>query len=413
MKYVFLAILISNIIFSFSPSVFHENLDKEAHFQNIFIENQSQNASFLINFQNNSVSLGSKVFFSFVGLTSQIDNYTLYDRNLSVVFATGGIFDPLVSIGSSADICNEYNALDFARNGQGWRCDFDSDNCVEYVYEDLIIPNLSYTFKYANFSQTVFSNQTYTQVPPQILSLMQNSSISSPLNLSINGSIQVLKRINDRTFGIDSCVDRFYDYSKNFNYSFNASFYVLGSRVHFFQLRPVLNEQLSQNSKFDFFVFSSSPITNLTYVLNGNVEKFENISNLSFSFDEYGLLKGKINLNNHSRINYSYFNTYLIENGNISYNYLLFSNFTYFSHSKNNLSIRVFDIFDNFYSYNSSIFSKSLQSGNSTQFDVPKNPDFVRPNFDSGSLTLSQISLVLPVFGFLLMVYFLFKFSAR
>jgi hypothetical protein len=413
MKYVFLLLFIVGLSFSFSSSVFDENLNQEEYFQNLFIENQSQNASFLIDFQNNPISLDSKVFFGFIGLTSQIDNYTIYHPELSVVFATGGNFDPLLSLGSSADSCNEQNALDFARNGQGWRCDFDHDNCVEYVSQNLIIPNLSYTFSYSNVSIVVFSNQTYTKVPPRILSLMQNSSISSPLNISINGSVDVVRRINDRTFGIDSCVDRFYDYSKKFNYSFNGSFYVLGSRVHFFQIRPVLAEQLSQNSKFDFLIFSSSPLSNLTYYLNDNVEKAQNISFVSFSFDRYGLLRGKINFNESNPTHQSSFETYLIEVGNISYNYLFFSNFSYFSPSKNNLSIQVFDLFGNPYSYNSSILSRSLKNGNMTQFALPPDSIFVRPSFEPDSLSLNQFSIFLPVFGFLIILYLLFKFSVR
>lgn len=413
MKFSFFILLFSTLIFSFSPSVFNNNLNNEAYFQNLFIDNESQNVSFLIDFLNNPISLDSKVFFSFIGLTSQIDNYTLSDPSLSAVFATGGNFDPLLSIGSSSDACNEQNALDFARNGQGWRCDFDYDGCVEYVAQDLISPNLSYTFTYGNVSLSVFSNQTYTQIPSEILLLMQNSSIFPQLNLSINGSVKIIKRINDRTFGIDSCVDRFYDYSKSFNYSFNTSFYVLNSRVHFFQIRPILDEQLSQNSKFDFLIFSSSPISNLTYYLNGKIEKFENVSNLSFYLDRYGLLKGRISSNNFSYIGPSSFQTYLIETGNISYNYLLQSNFTYFSPSKNNLSIGVFDIFEKNYSHDSSIFSASLAVGNSTQFNVPSTSDFVRPNFESNQLLTNPISLVVPIFGFLFILYFFFRFFAR
>jgi hypothetical protein len=408
MKYVFLLLFILGLSFSFPSSVFDENLNREEYFQNLFIENESQNASFLIDFQNNPILLNSKVFFGFIGLTSQIDNYTLFHPNLSGVFATGGNFDPLMSLDSSSDSCNEQNALDFARSGQGWRCDFDHDNCVEYVSQNQINPNLSYTFTYSNVSLVVFSNQTYTKVPQQILSLMQNSSISSPLNISINGSVEVLRRINDRTFGIDSCVDRFYDYSKKFNYSFNGSFYVLGSRVHFFQLRPVLDEQLSQNSRFDFLIFSSSPISNLTYSLNGNVEKTQNISNVSVYLDRYGLFRGKLNFNDSNAHLFSSFQTYLIEDGNISYNHLFFSNFSYYFPSKNNLSIAVFDIFGNLYSHNSSILSRSLKNGNLTQFDVS-----LRPNFESNPSSLNQFSIFLPFFGFLIILYLFFKFSVR
>jgi hypothetical protein len=143
------------------------------------------------------------------------------------------------------------------------------------------------------------------------------------------------------------------------------------------------------------------------------VEKAQNISFVSFSFDRYGLLRGKINFNESNPTHQSSFETYLIEVGNISYNYLFFSNFSYFSPSKNNLSIQVFDLFGNPYSYNSSILSRSLKNGNMTQFALPPDSIFVRPSFEPDSLSLNQFSIFLPVFGFLIILYLLFKFSVR
>lgn len=401
-----------HIGFSFSDEIFDENLDKMDQLENIYFNDESQNVSFTLDFPD-PVLLEHQVFFAFAGLSSQIENSTFFDPSLSAIFVKGGNFASLSSLASNGDFCDSATAPDFARSGQGWRCDFDSDGCVEYISQNLILPNLTYNFSYGNLSILVNSNSTYTQVPSQILDLIRNQSPPGTLNLSINGSILVQTTLIDRTFGIDSCVDRSKFYSTYLNYSSNSSYSILGSKVLFFQLRPIVDEQLSQNSHFDILVFSGSPILNATYLINGQIQNSKNISNFTIFRDKYDLVR--VNLSLSDSVLSSNFNPYLLQKENSTYSYLFMPNFTYFAFSKNNLSLVVSDLFDSEHVYSSSIISRSLSISNKTQYDVPNEPIFARPSVSDSMLLEPHLKVAVPLIflGFFLISYLGFRFFLR
>jgi hypothetical protein len=411
-QFLFAVFLLISISFSFFDDFSLSNLSNAnamISLSDMYNPNISQNSSVLVAFGRTSRELYVSTSLDLAGFSTMYENSIYPTEDLSVFFASGSVFSPLTSISSSGypDFnCNTSFLGDYA-----WRCDFDSDDCVEYINNTFTEHNLTTNISFHNYSILAPFNSTML-LPDELIDLMKNSSGSDNLTIHIYGQTSAGYTINDRSMGND-CSNNYKNYSANFTIDQNYSIPVLGTHSMFFLVAPVLNEQWFRNNRFDVVVLSQAPLSKAGYYFdNSSVSKLT-IRHFDFEQNTYGITylvsdHSDLNTSNYSEsVNYT--KPTPISRENQSYSYIYRFNYSYLGLGNHNLSFYVFDPFKRETSYfNQTLTSRMLSYDNAymeNRMDLDKN--LSRPSNQYTIWSIQNVSFVLGGISIIILISFI------
>jgi hypothetical protein len=349
------------------------------------------------------------------GMSSEVDGGACPVDGLTLLFARGIQADPLAAKQGGVDA----NCTESTAQSLGARCDFDLDQCPEYIRNVTAdYGNASVDFSFNNITESVSFSSERVAVPDGILDAMRDSSGADGFNVSLSGSIRVSYLLIDPTFSDGICSEAPRAESTSIPAEFSRSFRIYGRNRLFFLLAPALNEQWHLNNRFDMIVLSQAPIYHAELSRNGNLTK--NISMKEFHIDNgpYGLRQivsfpynysGSFNLGNASnqsnstnatmtRFNLSQpgvwaeiqsdspFTPAQLESDQHPFGFVYEFNSTYEGMGINNLSIMVWDACGRADGYNASLNSRMLSYNGSFM----ENGSPINANISRGSAPFQQ-----------------------
>jgi hypothetical protein len=345
-----------------------------------------------------------------VALTPAIDNVSCVTDNLSLIYARGYEAGPLVSK-SSVFSC------DLAWHGPGpppssWQeCDFDGDDCSEFVNRTLVSYDLNATFLYKDSETSVPLGSTMLTLPPQVIAQIENASGADNLTVVISGTVTFTYEVNDQYIDGPDCYSNFTNFSAVVPVAANSTFIVGGRRKLFFLAAPVLREQWFRNNRFDVVVLSQCPLHSAEVLLNNASAR--NATLRSYGLSQGGMYVMSITTNATSpealteRTNRTA-NPLPLESANNSFAYAYRFNFSYAGLGENNLSLVVRDAMLAEEQYNETLLSRMVSFGGNTT-ETGENAALVpsRPSAAVIPGVLAHLEVSLGLVGLVLILAFL------
>ncbi|MCI0503536.1 hypothetical protein L0Y65_02385 [Candidatus Micrarchaeota archaeon] len=380
----------------------------------------AQNATITLRFHDYAQSPNISASIILAGLSPSIDNVSCITNDTALVAARGYSAGPLVSIpyeGLYDFSCDKAWHDSIPPPSMPLRCDFDGDDCSEFVNRTIVIYNLNATFAFRNESASVPFESTLISVPPQLLPLLENASGSENLTVNVSGNVTFIYEVNDQIVDGLSCYANYTNFTSSINISASRSFTVGGKQKLFFLVAPVLREQWFRNNRFDVVAFSQCPLYFAEIGKNGAGAKNMTIRTFNTTTDGFGFMGMVSNLSIPDGWSEDSAETVApsgLETFNNSFAFVYRFNFSYSGLGESNLSLAVRDSVLSSAQYNETLLSRMLtHSGTTTETGqnaslVPSRPS---AGFEPGMLSRLEISLGLV--GVVLILAFLNFWIAR
>ncbi|MFH0737404.1 MAG: hypothetical protein V1827_02865 [Candidatus Micrarchaeota archaeon] len=350
-----------------------------------------------------------------LGLSPSIDNMSCAMGGLSVLIARGSRMDHLISLSTEGYpdfVCDRDWYLDIP--AYPWRCDFDTDTCVEYENRTGVDYRMNVTFSFKDVTRAVPFDSTLIAVPPEVLSAMDSASGNDSLLINISGDLVFFYEIDDRGaayFG--DCGDNYVTMNSSIPVSVSRSFPVGGSRKLFFLGAPVLREQWVRSNSFAPVILTQCPLYQAEISLNGNTTKNMTLRSFSIITGRYGVQSmvsndSNISLDGWSEDSSGVASPFQLEKENISFLYAYRFTHRYPGLGDNNLSIHVKDVAQNEVGFNETITSRMLSVGGAFAEDgSPVASVPARPSLAPSSGSLGHIEIVIGLAAMVVIIIFI------
>ncbi|MBD3210487.1 hypothetical protein GF318_03850 [Candidatus Micrarchaeota archaeon] len=383
-----------------------ENTDFSAELEGYFNSSIANNSSIMLSFGDNDRTLYLFASVGIAGMNLLLDNMTHPTPGLSVITARGYQQDHLVAIPSDGYPDFVCDRGWFESGAQyAWRCDFDGDNCVEYESNTWVFYNGAVNFTFRNVSESVEFTSNEIEVPEAVLEEMETSSGRENLSVIIEGRVEFIYEINNRTFGAD-CASNLSNHTGTVPFSVNASFPVAGDRKLFFLKSPVLREQWFRNNRFDAVVLSQSPLYYAEILFDGNQSRNFTIRDFYNTTGAYGLVE--IHSNQTSETGFTEYmsqsSPFPLQREDYNYTFIYEFSHRYSGLGLHNLSLSVNDSFLGREQYNETLLSRMLSYGGaydekgerlSNSTPARKSAGFAKQELTVIELSLGFVGLVL------------------
>jgi hypothetical protein len=401
MRLIFVLLLFS-IAYAQPPidNVFDHNTDESENLDGVYNSSIAKHQNLVVTFGNTSDrSMNVSASMEIAGLNLLLDNMTYPVDELSLIVARGTKESHLVAWSSEGypDFECDFDWF-WAGANYAWRCDFDGDDCVEYVNRSWIIYDIDAIFTFRNVSEVAPMESNIIEVPEGIRELMQTSSGSEYLNVSLEGNVIFNYEFNDRKLAGVGCTSSYFTDSVSIPFSISASYRVAGAQKHFFVRSPVLREQWFRNNQFNTVVLSQIPLYYATIYENNVPVVNYTLREFNVTTDRFGLqhiISNKLNGTKWSEYENLTTPTPLDLN-NYSYAFIYEFNHSYQGIGKNTLKLSVNDSFLESAEYEEKLLSRMLSyNGTNTETGGTYNPEITRKSagFEKGKLTNLEISI--------------------
>jgi hypothetical protein len=275
------------------------NTAAAASLEGMYNSSYAQNGTMEVRFGSYSQTLNLSASVEIAGLSPSIDNISCATQGLSLIIARGyqqGHLTSLPSEGYPQFTCNY--AWFQGNPDAAWRCDFDTDSCVEYENRTGVIYNMNVTFSFRNVSATVPASSTLVPVPQEVLAAMESASGNDTLDVNMSGGAVFYYEMNNRSFEFGDCGSNITNLTAQLPLSANRSFVVGGSRKLFFLRSPILREQWFRNSRFDVIAMSQCPLYRAEIYMNGNRTANFTLATFYTATDRFGIMSIHSNRSN-------------------------------------------------------------------------------------------------------------------
>lgn len=244
-----------------------------------------------ITFGNYTQQVRANASVQIAGASVVVDGAICPRHDLSIITARGSKMGALISLPSQGYpnfACNR-TWFEHMTNETSWRCDFDHDDCAEFVNRSFVdYGRVNVTFLFRNLSVSEDFDHNVVEVPDGILDAMRNSSGAENLTVFIQGDLLFVYEINNRSS--DDCGTNSYRYvNATAELNINRSIPVYGTNVLFFLRSPVLREQWARNNRFDVVVLSQSPLYHADIFLNRDLSRNITLRGFAVEDNEQGL----------------------------------------------------------------------------------------------------------------------------
>jgi len=372
----------------------------------------AQNGTITLRFGDYTQSPNISASVILVGLSPSIDNVSCVADGMALVSARGYDAGPLVSIpyegypDFSCDLAwhNSNPSLPL-------RCDFDGDDCSEFVNRTIVTYDLNVTFSFRNESATIPFSSTLITLPPSFSSLLENASGAENLTVNITGNVTFIYEVNDQVIDFSTCNANYTNFSSKIPISVNSSFVVGGRQKLFFLVAPILREQWFRNNRFDVIALSQCPLYLAEIYMNNATVRNISIRTFNITRDFFGfasMVSNKSSPAGWSEDSGEPVTPAQLEASNNSFAFVYRFYYGYFGLGKNNLSLIIRDSVRETAQYNETLLSRMISFGGTTT-ETGQNASLVpsRPSagFQAGSLTHLELSLGLV--GLVLILAFL------
>jgi hypothetical protein len=388
--------------------VMDNNNEDASLLEGVYNLSLAKNGTAIVTFGNSTernISISASV--QVAGLNLMLDNLTYSHEDLSLILASGEDAGDLISKPSDGYIdfaCDSdwfYGGAQYAH-----RCDFDNDNCAEFVNSSSVSYDTNVTFTFKNSSETVRTSSNMIEVPSEILDEMEYSSGSDHLNVTIVSAALFTYIINDRGFAGMDCTSHYVNVTENVTIHLNASFQVAGMQKLFFLRTPVLNEQWFRNNRFNLIILSQSPLYYAESYLNKNQTANFTLRTFNTTVNRFNLTEivSNATIPKGWSESPSLATPTPLEQENNSFSFIYEFNSTYAGLGENALALEVTDAFMGNGSYETVILSRML-SYNGTKNELGGPIDNVTrksTGFEKGRISHVEVSL-----GFLAVIVLL------
>jgi|WetSurMetagenome_2_1015567.scaffolds.fasta_scaffold117976_2 hypothetical protein len=375
-------------------------------------ESYAQNGTITLRFDDYTQSPNISASVIILGLSPQIDNVSCVTDDMALISARGHEEGPLVSIpypGYPDFSCDK--AWHDSNPSLPLRCDFDGDDCSEFVNRTIVAYNLNATFIFRNDSLSVPLSSTSLEVPPDMLSLLENASGAENLTINISGNVTFIYEVNDQFIDGMDCFSNYTNFSSSIPINVSRVFTVGGRQKLFFLVAPILREQWFRDNRFDVVILSQCPLYRAEISMNNATVRNISIRTFNITRDFFGFASMSSNKSHPagwSEDSVEPVTPTPLEAASNSFAFVYRFNHSYSGLGENNLSLIVRDSVRSFAQYNDTFTSRMLSHGGSTT-ETGQNASMVpsRPSagFQTGSLTHLEIGLGLV--GLVLILAFL------
>lgn len=377
-------------------------------------ESFAQNGTITLRFGDYTQSPNISASLIIIGLSPQVDNVSCVVDDMALITARGHAEGPLVSIpyeGYPDFSCDKAWHDSIPPPSMPLRCDFDGDDCSEFVNRTIVAYELNATFIFRNVSESVQLSSTNLAVPPGVLSLIENASGAENLTINISGNVSFIYEVNDQFIDGMDCFSNYTNFSSSVPINTSRAFVVGGRQKLFFLVAPILREQWFRDNRFDVIALSQCPLYRAEIYMNNASVRNISIRTFIITRDFFGFASMSSNIS--SPAGWSEYSTESItptplEAFSNSFAFVYRFNHSYAGLGENNLSLIVRDAVLSNAQYKETLLSRMLSYGGTTTETgqaislVPSRPSV---GFQTGSLTHLEISLGLV--GLVLILAFL------
>jgi hypothetical protein len=373
----------------------------------------AENSSMILRFgsyiQNVSVSASIDI----IGLSPTVDGIGCATPALSLLFARGVDMDHLRSLPSSGYPDFDCDSAWFHDNPEfAWRCDFDTDTCVEFEESYGVVYDMDVSMAYKNISASVQFSSTVIPLPSAILDAISSASGNDSLIVNLTGDLVFFYELDNRSSGVlGDCGSSISTANKSVPFSISRSFPVGGNRKLFFLRAPVLREQWFRDNRFDSVVLSQCPLYRAEIYQDGWLSRNITLASFSLSRDSFGIISMITNSSNASAGGWSVSSDgvaspYVLERENDSFLFAYQINHSYSGVGEHNLSLKIYDSARNSSRFNETILSRALSvGGQGSEFGAPSSSPS-RPSVEPETASLVRIEVVLGLASLILLAVF-------
>jgi hypothetical protein len=377
-------------------------------------ESYAQNGTITLRFDDYTQSPNISASVIIVGLTPQVDNVSCMTEDMALVSARGHDDGPLVSIpypGYPDFSCDKAWHDSIPPPSMPLRCDFDGDDCSEFVNRTIVAYNLNATFIFRNDSLSVPLSSTSLEVPPDMLSLLENASGAENLTVNISGNVTFIYEVNDQFIDGMDCFSNYTNFTSSVPINVSRAFTVGGRQKLFFLVAPILREQWFRDNRFDVVILSQCPLYRAEISMNNASARNITIRTFNITRDFFGfasMVSNKSSPAGWSENSGEPVTPTPLEAFSNPFAFVYRFNHSYSGLGENNLSLIVRDAALSNAQYNETLLSRMLSFGGTTTETgqaisaVPSRPS---ASFQTGSLTHLEIGLGLV--GLVLILAFL------
>lgn len=356
-----------------------------------------------------STSLPIKASFKFLAAYPSINN-SLKVTNTSYILSTWGVdLSHLPTTQGFNGYCTSAECVPMT-DDCGNRCDHDGDSCAEYEAASYYNKTAFVTFCFKKFCEELIATDNLVPIPQNIIEKMKNSSGIDNLTVKINATLTIHYSINDRKPGnISGCTDNFSLSSYSFSFYEEMNFTAENNNVLYFLRAPVLREQWYKNNRFDSIILSTSKLSSVSIYLNDNRTRVYPLYFYNVTMDQFGVS----HIIPYSQLGYqnvveglSDSTPILLTRSNQTFGYVYEINYSYPGTGKNNLTLVITNQFNEKFSFNESLFSRTVtHRGNISEFNYTS--ETARKSFESTTDELTTVSLSFGMLGLLLLLLFI------